>query len=185
MAVNPLYLISVREMIQRLRDPYRLSDAEQFKLDSYLTLDEKIEVEKLRQELLMFNELMLTVPLWEEFEVEKPWHAFSHMNDLIRTYNLTEPALDKRIERGNPGEYDYENAVRLKASMVDGIFRAYDRLPELERLRLEHRGARVIGNLPRLIESWENVYWPKHPNSRRQAYIEVLQAKLDRLSATL
>lgn len=185
MAVNPMYLISVRKMIERLRDPYRLSEQEQFKLDSYLTFDEKVEVERRRREQLQINESKVTLQLREECEVPRPWNAFRSMNELIETYNREVPAIERRIDKGMAGQYDFENAVRLKASMVEVIFKAYDRLPEVERRWLEHRGGRVIGNLPKLVESWENAYWPDHPNSRRQAYIEVLQEKLDRLSATL
>ncbi len=61
---------------------------------------------------------------------------------------------------------------------------AYEALTPDEALFWEHRGVWAPYNLPRHVESWENVFWPRHPNARRQAYIEVLTEKLDRARET-
>lgn len=194
---SAMYLRLLERAIERLRDPYRLSEREQAGIDAYLTPEEQVEIERRRVEIYQANQFMaLPVDLWRDPTIPpRLRHAFELFNLEYPGQISRRESAEKRIAakraKGvkNPTAYaedarkvafHTEYALRL----VDSIRRAYEKLTADEALFWEHRGAWTPTNLPRHVESWENVFWPGHPNARRQAYIEVLTEKLDRARET-
>ncbi|TKD50275.1 hypothetical protein [Sphingomonas baiyangensis] len=190
---SAMYLRLLERAIERLRDPYRLSEREQAGIDAYLTPEEQVEIERRRVEIYQANEFMaLPVDVWREYRFPPALeHAFSlfhleHPGPVSRRESAEKRIAAKRARGAkNPTAYA-EDAWKVNfhteysGRLVDSIRRAYEKLTADEALFWEHRGAWAPNNLPRHVESWENVFWPRHPNARRQAYIEVLTEKLDR-----
>lgn len=190
---SAMYLRLLERAIERLRDPYRLSEREQAGIDVYLTPDEHVEIERRRLEIYHANEFMaLPVDLWREYRVPSALeHAFSlfyqeYPGQISRRKSAEKRIATKRTKGvKNPTAYaEDERKVKFHTEyplrLVGSIRRAYEKLTADEALFWEHRGEWTPDNLPRHVESWENVYWPRHPNARRQAYIEVLTEKLER-----
>lgn len=190
---SAMYIRLLERAIERLRNPYRLSEREQAGIDAYLTPEEQVEIEHRRVEIYQANEFMaLPVDLWREYRLPPAlYDAFYLFYQEYPGQVSRREGAEKRIAakqaKGikNPTAYA-EDARKVKfhteysLRLVHSIRRAYEALTPDEALFWEHRGAWTPDNLPRHVESWENVFWPSHPNARRQAYIEVLTEKLDR-----
>jgi len=199
-AVSPLFIVRLKRMVARLHDPYPLSEAERIELASMLSFDEQVEIERIRQEQLHFNELMYLQldpiePMWRLRDISalrdrmvtarrEAHKAKARADNLIRE-------ADRIRAMGYRNPHVLRGIRSLEASAVfpqqhyesylSGIFWEFDKLSPVSRLYVQHRGPRTWENLPRAVESWENVVWPDHPNAYRQAVIEVLTSKLGRL----
>lgn len=199
MAVSPIFIRRLKRMIEILRDPYPMDEQDQLTLSEMLTEDEKAEVERRRQEIYHINSLMLA---WEVNEL--PW-----IDEIpsINFWNTNIPVIvaegmsvrnriakrERKIERIKQMGYKNPNVLATEQSLLENdmrllenayvnyVFHAHEKhSPEALRW-IVHRGPRTLGNLPRPVESWENAFWPNHPNANRQAHIEVLEIKLKRL----
>lgn len=200
MAVSPIFIRRLKRMIERLRDPHRLNDAEKLRLSEMLSEDEKTEVERRRLEQKHVNELMYLQlePIKSIYNLKDVRALFDKIDVAGREAHKAKERAESYLEEAeafkamgykNPNvlttikgfEHSAAEALEHYDSYLTGIFWYFDKLSPLSRLYVEHRGPRTWENLPKPTEGWENVVWPNHPNSQRQAYIEVLGVKLERL----
>ena len=201
MAVSPLYLISVKQMIERLHDPYKLSPGEKRKLSEMLTVEESVEADCRRsryeaQAYARKEELDFFYPHIKDLEGDG-WNKFITALNLCLMEGPRVAAQAKAlwadVELARSMNYRDKSilagaieSAQKKQDHLDSylmsVFKAFDNLKEPYSLYLEHRGERTIQNVPRPVEKWDNVYWPDEPNSFRRAHIEVLTEKLERLT---
>lgn len=200
MAVSPLYLISVTQMIERLHDPYKLSPGEERKLSEMLTLEESIEANGRRsryefEAYARMEELNFFYPHIKDID-DDGWTEFVTALNLCLMEGprvaANAEALWADVALARSMNYrdksilaDAIDKAQRKQEHLDSyllsVFKAFDKLKEPCSLYVEHRGERTIHNVPRPVEKWDNVYWPDEPNSFRRAHIEVLTEKLERL----
>lgn len=188
---SAVYLRLLERAIERLKDPYRLTEREQAGIDACLTSEDQIEVKHKQVEILEANKFM-ALPVDLELEYRFPpalEQAFSLFHQEYAGQVRRREGAEKRIAakkaRGikNPSAYaDDERRLTFHTEyplrLVESIRQAYEGLSDDDARFWEHRGPWAPTNLPHHVESWENVLWPDHPNARRQAYIEVLVEKL-------
>ncbi len=172
MAVTAIYLLSLCRMIERLRDPFRLTEIEQRSLEGFLSglkPTERLEIAK--RTFAYEADRLAEKP---EGKTYYPPRAVEAVFDKV---DFVKKDLDWALERKDNGA--------LADSMITGALWPLSKLTDDERRFVEFRGEISIHNQPWIVESWENVEWPNRPNSKRQAHIDVLQAKYDRLHAEL
>ena len=200
MAVSPIFILRLKRMIERLSYKHRLSKSEEIELSGMLTADEKGEVEFRRREIFHINSLM-AMQLEDIPNSEELWWS-SSMNKYRESWKAVrfrvpdvERYTQKRWEIANKAiAMDYrdksiaEEAIEYakmgddhKQCLVDNLFREFDNLSGVPKLAMAHWGPRTYENLPSWVESVEDIAWPNHPNANRQAHIEVLKMKLERL----
>ncbi len=197
MSFSALAIVRIKRMIKRLRDPFRLSKGEQHDLDNMLTFSEQVEFERRWADQYHINGLM-SLQLDDWLTPDELWwcNPITEVREAVVLAYEAIPAVEKytderwqTVELAKSMNYRDKSilagAIRKaefgdqhRQSYVDRIYRAFDGLDPSVALYFEHRGPRTWENLPKNVESWENVLWPNHPNSKRQAYIEVLQLKL-------
>lgn len=180
MAVSPIFIRRLKRMIERLRDKHRLSREEEIELSEMLDEDEKVEAERRRQEIFHINSMM-AMQLEEFPKGEELWWS-NEMNRYREAWVAVRyrvPSIERYTAQrsGEGARMGHEH----KQCLVDNLFTAFDNLKGMAKLAMTHRGPRIYENLPQWIESAENLAWPNHPNANRQAHIEVLEMKLERL----
>ncbi|WP_242152630.1 hypothetical protein [Sphingomonas sp. BAUL-RG-20F-R05-02] len=193
---SALYIRLLERKIERLKDPYGLSAREKAGIDGMLTVEELEEVDRLRREIYEYNEFMaLPTDLYREYRFTM-YNAFSlfyqEYPGQVSRLKSAKKRIAARRARGikNPTAYAAdEEKVRFHTEfpmvLVNSIRAAYEKMSAEDALFWEHRGEWTPDNLPRHVESWENVFWPNHPNARRQAYIEVFSNKIQQSRAGL
>jgi hypothetical protein len=203
MAISALFLIRIKRMIERLRDPHRLNETEQLHLDSMLNLQERVDVERRYTEQVNINSLMsMQLGYFPTFD-EMWWGDLYCYHEVVLEAKRSIPSIEsytsgrwERVELARKMNYrdkgiligavaHAEEGDAARQRYVDDIYRVFDGLTGQRKLYLEHRGPRTFENRPVWVESLENVAWPNHPNARRQATIEVLEIKLAGLNSTV
>lgn len=145
------------QILDRLREPVSMSLRDIKKLWSYLDLDEQVEVTALMR---AFNQAF-----GRERLLARP--------DFLRSFDQAEDYINFCKARyvasgGEPGPDDLAKCVAEYRSLSVEA-RQWLTVPKT-----------VTGflDLPRLVASPDDVYWPNHPDPERLAYIDIFEKKL-------